>query len=599
MNAVRRSASDNRATAAVVASGIVALAVAMGIGRFAFTPLLPLMMRDGTLSAAAGAEWAAANYGGYLVGALTASWFSGDPRRGLLLSLFGVALTTLAVAWTDAGSTVLVGAVLRAAAGRLQRLGAGLREQLVPGRACPAAGAVAGRLDLHRRRPGHRAGRRARLARRAAAARMAVAGAWGCSRSRAPSFVWAGSRGRSSAPRRSGAHREASAIATDGRGGHLALVLCYGIFGFGYIVPATFLPAMARQLVADPLVFGLTWPVFGLAAAVSVAAAARWLSGWPRRRVWALAHGAMALGTALPLATQALWALTASAVLVGGTFMVATMAGLQLAREQLPANPTPLLARMTAAFAAGQIAGPLLVRALGDRAGPAGMRWPGPVRRPPCCWCSRRRGCGATPEPSLQPRGTPHESAPFRYSQPCLPGGRPARAARPAADARPRAAGGGGRADQRSSPRRLRSLPAAAARPALLRAVAKVGETLRYEGALDPACANGRSASWRASCPTCSSGTCTCRRPRPAGTPQAALAALEPTGRSPDGLRADLALARTLARELIATHRVTTRPMPKPFGIWGEPITVELLTLVGYFAMVCWLMNVARTPGPS
>jgi hypothetical protein len=73
----------------------------------------------------------------------------------------------------------------------------------------------------------------------------------------------------------------------------------------------------------------------------------------------------MALGTALTLVTQALRALAASAVLVGGTFMVATMAGLQLAREQLPANPTPLLARMTMAFAVGQIAGPLLVRALG------------------------------------------------------------------------------------------------------------------------------------------------------------------------------------------------------------------------------------------
>jgi hypothetical protein len=143
-------------------------------------------------------------------------------------------------------------------------------------------------------------------------------------------------------------------------------VACYGILGFGYIVPATFLPAMAREQVADPLVFGLTWPVFGLAAALSVAAAARWLSAWPRPRVWALAHGVMALGTALPLASQALWSLTLSAVFVGGTFMVATMAGLQLARERLPANPTPLLARMTAAFAAGQIAGPLLVRALGD-----------------------------------------------------------------------------------------------------------------------------------------------------------------------------------------------------------------------------------------
>ena len=48
----------------VVGCGIVALAAAMGIGRFAFTPLLPLMLRDGTLTTNVGAEWAAANYGG-------------------------------------------------------------------------------------------------------------------------------------------------------------------------------------------------------------------------------------------------------------------------------------------------------------------------------------------------------------------------------------------------------------------------------------------------------------------------------------------------------------------------------------------------------
>ena len=95
------SVHPGRTTWLVVGSGIVALAVAMGIGRFAFTPLMPLMLRDGTLSAAAGAEWAAANYGGYLVGALTASWFSSDPRRGLRLALLGVALTTLAAAWTE------------------------------------------------------------------------------------------------------------------------------------------------------------------------------------------------------------------------------------------------------------------------------------------------------------------------------------------------------------------------------------------------------------------------------------------------------------------------------------------------------------------
>ena len=54
----------------IVIAGMVSLAVAMGIGRFAFTPLLPMMLADGTVSLA-GASWlASANYLGYLVGAL-------------------------------------------------------------------------------------------------------------------------------------------------------------------------------------------------------------------------------------------------------------------------------------------------------------------------------------------------------------------------------------------------------------------------------------------------------------------------------------------------------------------------------------------------
>jgi hypothetical protein len=357
------SAQLGRTTWLVVGSGIVALAVAMGIGRFAFTPLMPLMMRDGTLSAAAGAEWAAANYGGYLVGALTASWFSSDPRRGLRLSLLGVALTTVAAAWTDGESVALVGAMLRAGAGVFSAWAlvcvsswclAELARRHVPqlgawiytgvGLGIALAGALAW---LGGRQPASWLWLELGL--------IAVAGTV---------FVELSLQGRSTPPASAGARASSTAMPGT-KYGHLLLVLCYGSFGFGYIVPATFLPAMAQQLVPDPLVFGLTWPLFGLAAVLSVATVARWLPGWPRRRVWALAQGTMALGTALPLATQALWALAASAVLVGGTFMVATMAGLQLAREQFPAHPTPLLARMTGAFAAGQIAGPLLVRALG------------------------------------------------------------------------------------------------------------------------------------------------------------------------------------------------------------------------------------------
>ncbi len=55
---------------AVVAQGAAALAVSMGIGRFVYTPILPLMVREAGLSKSFGATLATANYAGYLLGAL-------------------------------------------------------------------------------------------------------------------------------------------------------------------------------------------------------------------------------------------------------------------------------------------------------------------------------------------------------------------------------------------------------------------------------------------------------------------------------------------------------------------------------------------------
>ena len=354
----------------IVGVGIVALAVAMGVGRFAFTPMMPLMLRDGTITAISGAEWAAANYAGYLAGALTAARFAHNPRLGLLIALFGVAAVTTAVALLDPGAGALRGIVLRACAGIFSAwvlvcASSLCLAELARRQASQFGGwiytgvgigiALTGTLTwLGGRQPASWLWLELGL--------LAAAGAFAVLAWLRPSS--------SNMPVGSSNRPPSASAALSQRQNAGAFVLCYGTFGFGYIVPATFLPTMARAQVADPLVFGLTWPLFGLAAALSVGAAARWLAGWPRRRVWALAQGTMALGTVLSLLTHALWALAVSAVLVGGTFMVATMAGLQLARELSPDNPTPLLARMTVAFAAGQIAGPLLVRIIGP-----GVSW--------------------------------------------------------------------------------------------------------------------------------------------------------------------------------------------------------------------------------
>ena len=141
----------------------------------------------------------------------------------------------------------------------------------------------------------------------------------------------------------------------------MRLVLCHGIFGLGYIIPATFVPAMARELVRDPLVFGWSWPVFGIAATLSTLGAGAATRFVGNRRLWALSHLVMALGVVAPVVWPTIGGIMTAALLVGGTFMVGTMCGMQEAQVVGGPHGRRLMAAMTAAFGAGQIGGPLLV----------------------------------------------------------------------------------------------------------------------------------------------------------------------------------------------------------------------------------------------
>lgn len=136
-------------------------------------------------------------------------------------------------------------------------------------------------------------------------------------------------------------------------------------------------------------------------------------------------------------------------------------------------------------------------------------------------------------------------------------------------------------------------------RPSLLRAIAKAGETLRYEGSLDASlrewtiCVVARETSnvfeWDMHLPLAQA----------AGVPAPALAALAAGEALPSDLRVDLMIAGDLTHEIVTADRITDATYASALQQWGEAGLVELITLVGYFTMVCWLMNVARTPGPD
>jgi predicted MFS family arabinose efflux permease len=147
----------------------------------------------------------------------------------------------------------------------------------------------------------------------------------------------------------------------------LRLVACYAAFGIGYIIPATFVPVMAKAVIQNPAIFGWAWPVFGAAAIASTLMAGAFARRLNGRRLWMASTCVMALGVASALFVQGLTGILGCALLVGGTFVVATLAGVQVAREVAGGGAYVLVAAMTASFAASQVAGPLIVSFLAER----------------------------------------------------------------------------------------------------------------------------------------------------------------------------------------------------------------------------------------
>ena len=372
----------------IALAGLAALAVAMGIGRFAFTPILPMMLHDGVVDLPRASWLASTNYVGYLVGALLCTF---DPwlRRRIGLhhpadgpalvrrGLAATALLTLAMAlpWPAAWPALRFAAGVASAyvfvyssGWCLTQLAARGAPQLGgvmfagPGTGIVASGLLASAMVSWQWRASTAWMVFALLAAALSAAAWHVfrrnSEALPASRAEA-----APAAAPDAAPALASAARTTSPP-LHGTAELTTLAFAYGISGFGYIVTATFLPVIARAAIAGSPLIDLFWPIFGAGVVGGALLSAR-LPAVPDQRL-RLATGyvmqATGIGIGVAWPTEAGFAI--GSLLLGLPFTTLTFFTMQEVRRIRPHAAASTIGLVTAVWALGQSLGPPMVAAL-------------------------------------------------------------------------------------------------------------------------------------------------------------------------------------------------------------------------------------------
>ena len=334
--------------------GLLAVLVGVGLGRFAYTPLLPALVAQDWLSEAQAAYAGAANLAGYLAGALVAQALAARPERIAILNgaLVAAAISLIACAWPlgffwmapwrfvagMAGAFVMVlgpATILAATAAQARPrvsgmifvgvgLGIILSGTLLP--AIAASGLVVAWLAL---------------------------GITACALTAATWRLWP----RAELP------AAPSSAALPGRLTVLLIIIAYASDGIGFVPHTLFLSDfVARGLDQGEFAGGIYWAVFGIGAVVGAPACGLIAGRFGLMPSFIGALLVKAFAVALPLVATQAPVLALSAFLVGALTpgMVALAAGLSAMLAHGPAQAR-LFGAMTIAFALAQAGGGYLM----------------------------------------------------------------------------------------------------------------------------------------------------------------------------------------------------------------------------------------------
>ncbi len=351
----------------VLAAGILSLVVTIGVARFAYTPLLPIMQAETWLDEAAGGWLATFNYMGYMCGALLAASVSDLRLKDRLYRLYLVlaVVTTFAMAFTD---NMVIWALLRFVSGLSSSGG-----MLI------ASGLILNWLIRHNFRGElgiHFAGCGLGIIFASLVVELLVqlAQSWSlqwiwfalaAALLSIPAWRWM--------PQPDTRPMTVSGAALvdqpPSRPFMLIMLVAYFCAGYGYVISATFIVDIVE---GQPGLAGNGQWVFllvGLAAMPAVIVWDRIARAVGYLKALMLAYSVQIFGIILPALTDTLWGAILSALLYGGTFIGCVSLVLTMAGRFYPTKPAKLMGKMTLSYGVAQIVAPAFTGMLAQDAG--------------------------------------------------------------------------------------------------------------------------------------------------------------------------------------------------------------------------------------
>jgi predicted MFS family arabinose efflux permease len=341
--------------------GILSLVIAMGIGRFAYTPILPLMQNDLSFSNAVAGYLATSNYAGYLLGAVLAGVIPLKNHRAVSLR-FSLIVSIITTACMGIFHSYFLWYVLRFLSGVASSFVFVLASSIVLDQLAAKNktnwsglfyGGVGTGIFL------------TSLIIPSLDRAFKWEGAWiGLAIISAifTLFVWIWLKDNS--PIAVSKTQQDLSIQVPPTKWIPWLIIAYGLEGLGYIVTGTFIVSIAEKTSSFDGNATLVWLVVGVAAIPSCIIWSSLAKKWGFIKSLIVAMLLQSIGIALPVFLISKNGLFISALLFGATFMGITTLATTLARQMSPSNSSKIIGYLTAIYAIGQMVGPAIAGVL-------------------------------------------------------------------------------------------------------------------------------------------------------------------------------------------------------------------------------------------